>query len=185
MDRPPELRTARLLLRPFQSDDVDDVFAYASDPEWGRHLPVPRPYTRHSAEEFVAGALRTDPGLRLEWAIVHEGRVSGAIELRLSDDRERLSGPGSAEIGYSIARGLWGRGLTTEAASAVVAYGFGKLGLARIWACADVRNVASWRVMEKLGMRREGVLRSRVLRERVDDVLYGCGRSGSRRGRPG
>ncbi len=167
MDRPPELRTDRLLLRPFHGDDVDDVFAYASDPEWGRHLPVPRPYTRRDAEEFVAEATVPDPRQRLQWAIVHERRVSGGIELRVRD-------PDSAEIGYSLARTLWGRGLTTEAASAVVGYGFEALELVRIWAAADVRNVASWRVMEKLGMRREGLLRSRrvVHGERVDDVLY-------------
>ena len=167
MDRPPELRTNRLLLRPFRSDDVDDVFAYASDPEWGRHLPVPRPYTFRDAETFVAGATVPDPRQRMQWAIVHEGRVSGGIELRFRD-------PDSAEIGYSLARPLWGRGLATEAASAVLGYGFGEPGLARIWAAADVRNVASWRVMEKLGMRREGLLRSRRVMhgERVDDVLY-------------
>ncbi|MXY79007.1 MAG: GNAT family N-acetyltransferase [Chloroflexi bacterium] len=167
MDRPPELRTDRLLLRPFHGDDVDDVFSYASDPEWGRHLPVPRPYTRSDAEEFVAGVAVSGPRKRLEWAIVHQGRVSGGIELRFHDHD-------SAEIGYSLARTLWGRGLTTEAASAVVGYGFEALELVRIWAAADVRNVASWRVMEKLGMRREGLLRRRrvVHGERVDDVLY-------------
>ena len=167
MDRPPELRTDRLLLRPFHGDDVDDVFAYASDPEWGRHLPVPQPYTRRDAEEFVTGATVPKPEQRLKWAIVHEGRVSGGIELRFRDHD-------SAEIGYSLARPLWGRGLATEAAASVVGYGFEELDLARIWAAADVRNVASWRVMEKLGMRREGQLRSRrvVHGERVDDVLY-------------
>ena len=167
MDRPPELRTDHLLLRPFRSDDVDDVFAYASDPEWGRHLPVPRPYARRDAEEFVAGAIMPDRRQRLQWAIVHEGRVSGGIDLRFRDHD-------SAEIGYSLARPLWGRGFTTEAAAAVVGYGFEALELVRIWAAADVRNVASWRVMEKLGMRRAGLLRSRrvVHGERVDDVLY-------------
>ena len=77
-------------------------------------------------------------------------------------------------MGYSLARPLWGRGLVTEAARAVVAYGFAELGLARIQAFADIRNVGSWRVMEKLGMQREGVLRShRVVHdERTDDVVY-------------
>ena len=167
MEDLPELRTARLLLRPFHSGDVDDVFAYASDPEWGRFLPVPDPYTRHDAEKFVAGCILVDGKTRFEWAIVHEGQVSGGISLR-------VHASGSAEMGYSIARPLWGQGLTTEAAQAVIAHGFEALGLARIQAAADIRNEASWRVMEKLGMERTGVAHSeRLLRgERIDSVFY-------------
>ena len=167
MNEQPELRTERLLLRPFRSDDVDDVLGYATDPEWGRYLPVPDPYTRRSAERFVAGAILADPDTRPIWAIVHEGRVSGALNLTVRS-------PGRAELGYSIARQLWGRGLTTEAAAAVIGYGFESLELVRIFAMADVRNTASWRVMEKLGMQREGMLRRHaVLRgEHVDHVLY-------------
>ena len=167
MEDLPVLRTPRLLLRPYRSDDVDDVLAYATDPEWGRYLPLPDPYIRRSAEEFVARCILVDGETRFEWAIVHEGRVSGGISLR-------VYGSGSAEMGYSIARPLWGRGLTTEAATAVIAHGFEELGLARIQAAADIRNDGSWRVMEKVGMQRTGVAHSdRLVRgERVDSVFY-------------
>ena len=167
MDGPAELHTERLLLRPYRSGDVDDVLAYATDPEWNRFLGLPQPYTRRSAEEFVATSILADPATRTSWAIVHEGRVRGGIELTAGTT-------GTAELGYSLARPLWGRGLTTEAVTAVIAFGFESLDLARIQAHADIRNEASWRVMEKVGMRREGVLRSNslVARERVDDVLY-------------
>ena len=80
-DAPSELRTARLLLRPFRPDDVEDVFAYARDPEWGRFLAVPAPYTRRHAEEFVARLTLTPPEENLRWAVVHEGRVSGLVDL--------------------------------------------------------------------------------------------------------
>ncbi len=171
MEVPPELHTSRLLLRPFRGDDIDDVLAYATDAEWSRFLAVPDPYTRRSAEEFVATAILADPANHPMWAIVHEGRVSGGINFT------RESGHGdehTAEMGYSLARPLWGRGLMTEAATAVIAYGFESLELVRIHAYADVRNEASWRVMEKLGMKREGLLRShRMVRDQhVDDVLY-------------
>ena len=126
---------------------------------------MPEPYTRRSAEAFVASAVRADPARRLEWAIVHEGRVSGGIELRFRDDFERLTGPGAAEVGYSLARPLWGRGLVTEAVSVVIGHGFGTLRLARIWACADVRNVAS-----------SGASGSTMCSTRC------CGRSGAGRG---
>ena len=162
-----EIRTPRLLLRPFRSDDVDDVFAYATDPEWGRYLPLPDPYTRRSAEEFVARNLLVDGETRFTWAMVHEGRVSGGVDLT-------VYAPGSAEMGYSIARPLWGQGLVTEAGAAVVAHGFEELGLARIQASADTCNVASWRVMEKLGMQRTGVAHGdRLVGDtRVDAVFY-------------
>ena len=164
---PPELRTKRLLLRPYRMSDVDAVFAYGQDPEWGRYLDVPQPYTHESAQADVARALIADPETAPIWAIVHDGHVSGGISLA-------VYGPGSAEMGYSLTRPLWGQGLMTEAAIAVMAYGFEKLDLARIQASTDVRNEASWRVMEKVGMQRTGVARSNRLHRdiRVDDVFY-------------
>lgn len=174
MEGVPELRTERLLLRPFGSGDVDDVFAYATDPEWSRYLPVPDPYTRRDAEEFVARCLLADGEKRFEWAVVHEGRVSGGVSLRVQR-------PGVAEMGYSIARPLWGQGLATEAARAVVEHAFENLGLVHVHAYADIRNEASWRVMEKLGMQRVGVAHGDRLvgGERVDSVSYEILREGS------
>ena len=166
-DSAPEIRTPRLILRPYRFDDVDAVLAYGSDEAWARYLDVPQPYTRRSAEEDVARAILADAASPM-WAIVHEGRVCGGITLI---DR----GAATAELGYSLARPLWGQGIVTEAAAAVVAYGFDTLGLVRIYASTDVRNTPSWRVMEKLGMQREGVLRRHRLihGELVDEVFYG------------
>ena len=167
MEDLPQLSTERLLLRPFRSGDVDDVLAYASDPEWNRYLGLPEPYTRRMAEEFVARAILADPATNPVWAIVHEGRVSGGIDLRIRR-------PGLGEMGYSIAQPLWARGLATEAARAVIEHAFESLGLVRIQAYADIRNKGSWRVMDKVGMKREGVLHSNRLihGDYVDDVLY-------------
>ena len=81
----------------------------------------------------------------------------------------------TAELGYAIGKEYWRQGLTLEAAKAVVAWGFEAFGLERIFARADVPNEGSWRIMEKLGMRREGVMRRHrvVAGERVDVVFYG------------
>ena len=98
---------------------------------------------------LVGAAARADDRTRLVWAITREGRVSGSINLW-------ILGPGAGEIGYDIARRLRGEGLATEAAVTVVASGFDALGLGCIEATADIRNAASWCVMEKRGMRREG-----------------------------
>ena len=109
----PELTTQRLALRRFQPGDVESVFAYAADPEWNRYLGLPEPYSRRDAEEFVAKAMLYEPAAVSMWAIVHGGLCSGSIYLR----RES---PGSASLGYSIAKSLWGQGFMTEAAHAVV-----------------------------------------------------------------
>ena len=170
MTGPVKLKTERLLLRPFRLEDVDDSFVVASDPEWAEYLPVvPQPYTRRDAEEFVARQLLcswdTNPG----WAIVMESRVVGSIALRVNVQNE------SGELGYAIQRAQWGKGIMAEAARAVMEWGFKERGLAKILAKADLRNRQSWRVMEKLGMTREGVLRSQVKARdgRADDVYYG------------
>ena len=169
----PELTTPRLVLRPFRPGDVDDVFEYARDPEWAEFLlgAVPQPYTRRNAEEFIAGRMLV-PGNQFSWAIALDGAVVGDMTMRVDSEHER------GEIGYSLAKAHWGRGLVAEAARAVIEWGFSERGLCRISSNADVRNRRSWRVMEKLGMRREGLLRShrkdpRPGYPRIGMVYYG------------
>lgn len=172
---PEIITTPRLELRSWRLDDVDDVYSYAQDEEWSRHLRLlPRPYSRGDAERFIARQLLLDRATRPSWAVSLEGRVIGGINLRV-DPEHRL-----AEMGYSIARAEWNRGFGTEAAKAVVDAAFTTLpALNRIRAMADVRNSASQRVMEKLGMIKEGVLRqNRVERgEPIDEAWFGILRS--------
>ena len=158
-----------MLLRPHRLDDVDDVFEFAREPEWSRFLPVPTPYLRKHAVAFVARRILASWDEYPLWAMVLDGKVVGGIGLRI--DTEHATGC----LGYSMAKRHWGKGLTVEGARGVIDWGFRKRGLAKVHARADVRNVQSMRVMEKLGMTREGTLRShRAIRdERVDDVCYG------------
>lgn len=152
----PELiETDRLKLRPYSLGDIEDVLSYASDPEWARFLgPVPQPYTRADAEGFLANQLSQDRTKRASWAIEYAGSAVGGVNITL--DLENRVGT----IGYSMARRLWGKGLSTEAAGAVIDASFTNCpDLNRIQATTDERNVGSLRVMEKLGMVREGVLR--------------------------
>ncbi|GAB4338067.1 MAG: GNAT family N-acetyltransferase [Dehalococcoidia bacterium] len=168
---PVTLETSRLLLRPWRLADAADVLEYARDEEWSRFLHVPRPYTARDAEEFVARSLLHSWDTHPVWAIEvrSEGKAAGGINIRIERDHA------TAEVGYGIARWHWGQGYITEACKAVFAWTFETFGLAKIVAAADAENVASWRVMEKLGMQREAYLRShRVLRgERRDEVRYG------------
>ena len=173
MARPTTLKTERLLLRPFKLSDIDAVLEYASDPQWATHYPGP--YNRKRAEYTVAFAVSTPGDNGAVFAIVYDGRVIGLVSLNVDpEDRER-----KAELGYDIARNVWGRGLATEAASAVCDWGFREFALAKIFAGADARNRRSRRVMEKLGMTREAVHRSDEVEdgERVDSALYSVLRS--------
>ena len=167
------IRTERLLLRPFAFTDVDDVLAYASDPEWSRFLPVPSPYTIRDAQEFVARCILHEPDDNLRFAIEFNGSVVGGIDLRI----EAPIDVGS--LHYSLSRDHWNQGLTTEAARTVVDWGFAEFGLEKIYSWADVYNIGSWRVMEKIGMTREGTLRSQGVNRgvRQDYHYYGILRS--------
>lgn len=164
-----ELRTERLLLRPFDLGDVDDVWAYASDPEVARFRPLPDPYTRDDALEFVNRQIRTDWSTSPEFAVVYAQRVIGGISLHVNPQHE------TAELGYLLGRRWWGRGLATEAGRAVVDWGFRTFMLHKVYARAHVDNRRSWRVMERLGMAREGVLRGhwKMRDDHVDLVYYG------------
>ena len=152
---PEVIETYRLVLRPYSLDDVEDVLSYASDPEWARYLgPVPQPYTRADAEAFLASQLSQDRTKRASWAIEYARSAVGGVNIGL--DLENRVGT----IGYSIARRFWGQGFVTEAADAVIDASFAACpDLNRIQATTDERNVGSLRVMEKLGMAREGFLR--------------------------
>ena len=163
------LRTNRLVLRPFEITDVDDAWAYASDPEVARFRPLPDPYTRNDALDFVNRQIRTDWSTNPGFAIALGQRVVGGISLHVNPEHE------TAELGYLLGIRWWGKGIATEAARAVVDWGFRRFNLHKVYARAHVSNRRSWRVMEKLGMTREGVLRGhwKMREEHVDLVYYG------------
>lgn len=173
---PDAITTARTLLRPFQPSDVDAVLEYASDPEWSRYviaLPTAS-YTRDNAERFVAHQASLDRRVAPSWAIVFQNRVVGGVNARFFHEHR------VGELGYGLAPRLWGRGLVFEAACAVIGASFQTYPqLVRWQAKTDARNTRSLRVMERLGMTREGLLRSnRFFRgELVDEVIYGLLRS--------
>jgi ribosomal-protein-alanine N-acetyltransferase len=167
---PEIIETKRMILRPYRSEDVEDILAYATDEAWSRFLPVPRSYSRTDAVQFLDRQALLDRSVHPTWAVVADQQVVGGINIRF-DFPNRLG-----EMGWSIARPLWGRGLATEVAISVIEAAFGTHpDLNRIRAMADLRNLASQRVMEKIGMRREGTLRqNRVTREEpIDEAWFG------------
>ena len=103
------------------------------------------------------------------WAFEQDGRVVGELSLWFARRNRR------AEIGYELARWLWGRGLATEAASAVIDEAFRRLPIRKITATASAANVRSTRLLERLGMQREALLRQHWVHrgESLDEVRYG------------
>jgi ribosomal-protein-alanine N-acetyltransferase len=169
MIAPTELRTRRLVLRQFRTRDVADALEYRNDREFARVLPhIPQPFTQKDAEAFVKLNM-SEPWQRSPtFAVVFEGTLIGTVNLEVDVESR------TAVLGYAIGRAWWNQGLATEAAEAAMAWAVEALGLLRIEASTDVRHLRSQRVMEKLGLRREG-LRDRVGRdgERIEEVVYG------------
>jgi ribosomal-protein-alanine N-acetyltransferase len=166
---PTILSTERLVLRPWQDTDVDGVLTWAADERFTRFLPLPRPYLREHAEEFVASRIGADWNIAPAFAVTLRGRLIGDVNARIEAEHSR------AVIGYVIAPSWWGRHYTTEAAWALVDLLFRDYGVEKVLAGADAENVASWKVMENLRMSREALHPShRILRgQRRSEVVYG------------
>ena len=174
-----ELRTKRLVLRQFRSDDAQRIHYLVNDKQvaTGAHY-MPYPFPAAAAEEWLAKHKE----------LVREGRAAvfavclqattesnespdliGTVGLAIVELDQR------AEIGYWLGREYWGNGFCTEAVVAVVEYGFEGLGLHRIFAQHISRNIASARVLEKAGFSKEGVFRQHARKWGVfeDVVCYG------------
>jgi RimJ/RimL family protein N-acetyltransferase len=162
------MTTSELILRPFTLDDAPAVQRLAGDPAVSdAALDVPYPFEDGMAEAWIGGHAA---GTQAVFAATVAGELCGAVGLTIEPAHRR------AELGYWIGRPFWGRGYATQAAAAVMAIGFGEMGLRRIYATHLTRNPASGRVLEKLGMRPEGILRQHVLhRGRWEDLaIRGC-----------
>jgi [ribosomal protein S5]-alanine N-acetyltransferase len=157
----PTLETERLFLRPLTPRDAPVLSRLAGRREIAdTTISIPHPYSEEQARQWIAGAADLFAkgktvvfGLQLK----REGTLAGAAGLRDIDTEHSL-----AELGFWVAVERWGQGYATEAARAVIGFGFEQLGLNRIYAHHMVRNPASGRVLAKLGMKPEGLLRQRV-----------------------
>jgi RimJ/RimL family protein N-acetyltransferase len=164
-----ELETERLLLRAPGYGDVADIFNYASDPQVALHT-LWEPHQSHGDTrtflDFLIEQRRS--GRAMVWAIVPkcEGRVVGTIGLANCAPQHAR-----AELGFAIARRCWNHGYTSEAATAILRHAFVDLQFNRVEAFCKVENTASARVLEKSGLRFEGVLRQReFIKGRFEDL---------------
>ncbi|AWN17795.1 acetyltransferase, GNAT family [Salinisphaera sp. LB1] len=150
---PRSVDTRRLHLRPPAPTDAGTIFAYASDPVATRYMIWPTAEDIDDTHDFLddvaAGWAAGD-----DFCYAVTDRATGVLHGAVSCQFDQHG----AEIGYILAPSVWGRGLATEAAAAIVEAAWANDDLYRVWATCDVDNTASARVLEKLGMRYEGRL---------------------------
>lgn len=175
--RLPVLETEDLVLRKPARRDAKDIFCYASDEEVARYVLWEPHRNIGDTRRFIAYLRsRIRSGYPSSWVVTlrKTGRVIGTIGFVSWSAEHRF-----AELGYSFSREYWNRGYATQALQAVINAVFRALPLNRLEAQHDIRNPASGRVMQKCGLRQEGILRSRILNkgEYVDTVLYAILRS--------
>jgi [ribosomal protein S5]-alanine N-acetyltransferase len=170
--RLPELTTTRLNLRAMRMSDARDIFEYSCDPQVARHvlweahqnIHQTRAYIRYVLRQYRAG---TPSSFCIE--LKDTGKVIGTIGFMWVSNENR-----SAEVGYSLSRSYWNKGIMTEALRETLRFGFDTLNLNRIEAQHECDNPASGKVMEHVGMIREGTLRQRLYNKSrfVDVELY-------------
>ncbi|MCI8388404.1 MAG: GNAT family N-acetyltransferase [Clostridiales bacterium] len=137
-------KTERLLLRPFRSDDVNAAYDYIGNHENTKYTRAGM-QTKEQCAEFI-NSISEDEYI---FAVEYDGKLIGTAELAICEDNQ-------ATLGWIIHRDYWGHGFCTEIGKQLLSIAFDELKLRRVMAFCDTENIGSWRVMEKIGMRREG-----------------------------
>jgi RimJ/RimL family protein N-acetyltransferase len=160
-------RVDEVTLRPFDLADVDAMTAWVSDPEVTVFMTWDPYPSREALLAFLRDTALPHPWFRAVCLPGDEASPVGSVSVSPTADACR------AELGYVVARAHWGKGVATAAVRRAVATVFGEVeGLERVEALVDVRNVASQRVLEKAGFRREALLRSYcVVKGAVRDMV--------------
>ena len=166
----PTLTTPRLILRQSLPGDAADFFSYYSDPEVMKYddpnIPMGDIAEAVSLIDDLSSRQRFTDRLSINWGIVlrEENRVIGDLGFYFSEKRYY-----TVDLGYMVARPYWRRGVAAEAVGAAVQFGFETLGVHRINVDTRMDNIASVRLIEKLGFRHEGVRRECI---RSEDGSY-------------
>lgn len=168
------ITTERLLLRPLTLDDAPAMFYnWARDEDVARYVTWDTHTSLEETRELLSLWTKQydQPDFYIWGMVIKETEeLIGTFAFVSISDRDQV-----AELGYAIGKNWWNQGYTTEAGRAILSFGFDQLGLNRIQAVHDIRNPASGRVMEKLGMTHEGTIRqTRLVKGRFISIcLYG------------
>lgn len=174
-DRLPTLEAGRVRLRWLTEADVPALFRIFGDPEVTRYWGFATLADQSAAADLLADIhARFRAGTLYQWGVEADGEVVGTCTLADLDPINRR-----AELGFALGRGHWGKGYMAEALPVLLDFAFGRLGLHRVFADVDPRNSPSIRALQRLGFRREGLLREHYLvaGEPQDGVVFGLLRS--------
>ncbi|KQL54896.1 acetyltransferase [Heyndrickxia shackletonii] len=167
------IKTERLILRDLSYGDAENIEELAGDYDVAKTtLTIPHPYPKGVAQEFIASMkIAESEGKVVIFSIERKEDSSfiGIININIQKNYHR------GELAYWIGKPYWGKGYGTEATKAIIEYGFEKLDLNKIFATSFTNNPGSWRIMEKCGLKHEGILRQHVKRlgEYIDLTYYG------------
>lgn len=169
--RPPEeFATPRLHLRvPVPNDAVAVFEQYAQDADVAKHMTWKPHRDISETYEFLNRCITVwQDGSAFVWAIIRkeDDQFLGMVEIRVTGFK--------VEIGYVLAKAYWGKGYMPEAAQAVVNWAMKQDEIYRVWAVCDVDNIASARVMEKVGMQKEGVLKRWIMHPNITTEPRDC-----------
>ncbi|MBI1924331.1 GNAT family N-acetyltransferase [Candidatus Poribacteria bacterium] len=154
------LETKRLILRELILKDIDDLYTLYSDPKVMKFIGTGRPYSYEETEEVLELHLLDYEGYGFGlWAAIFKANqhMIGRCGLEPTETEDGIVG----DIAWLFAKEYWGQGLGTECGIALVEHGFEKLGLQRITATAHPDNIASIRIMQKIGMTYDGFDKSK------------------------
>jgi len=169
---PPERnwQTSRLFARPASSVDAQVIFEnYASDPAVARYMTWKPHRNIDETVEFLRRCERVwVEGSAFPWSLwlKEDAAFAGMIEIRVHTS--------AVDLGYALARRWWRQGLMTEAVTSIVHWAFAQPTIYRVWATCDVENVASSRLLERVGMEREGVLRRWLVHPNLGEAPRDC-----------
>ena len=159
-------------IRKWELSDAKDLAAALSNKKVQDNLRdgLPYPYTVQDGKEFISAMLSADENETFAFAIMVDDMVIGSIGIFRQGNIHRQT----AELGYYIAEEYWGKGIMTEAVKQICAYVFAKSDIIRIYAEPFAYNIASCRVLEKVGFQYEGTLRSNAVKNGkvIDMEMY-------------
>ena len=153
----PVLKTQRLILRPLKVGDARAIYEYSNKPGFGQCLKRKKPFTRRDVIKYVSGILNKEPVVYWVMLLKKNNQLIGDCGLCEWNQQAQR-----AELSYAVSPDAWNQGYATEAALCVMQFGFENTGVNRIQAICNSANSRSERVMQKCGLKPEGVLRQYI-----------------------
>lgn len=161
-----QMESERIILRPISLDDAEDMYEYTFDEETTRFIYEPHKDLEQT-KSVIANYFVKEPIGKYAMELKESNKMIGAIEFRVHEWNK------SGELGFTLNRHFWGNGYMTEAGKLLLGLAFDVLGLERVYAAHEVKNSASGKVLNRLGMKCEGILRkSEMIKGALVDSAY-------------